>query len=557
MDILNSADRLIQDYIRPYAWPLVFIAFLTIISLGQFAFNILLAGDEWAIILNPLGQSNWAVSIGRWGNRVLWDLLPFRDFNPSYLILGNALFIVGAALWASQIIGFRSVWATTLFLGFFILSPVWVESYFFTLGQFSRVFIMFFAMTQVWATLRFCEAEKFKTHLWPYGAIAVATFVLVASFYQAHVIWSLEIFGVAVLMRIVTNPEKFPTAILWKRYFPRSIGVFITGLIIYTLSVSFFQWFYGVEPTQLESYSASKLVGTFGTGLVEQIEYIGRVLLQFYFFDMHMVPAIFGWAILAGVGVYIVDFWQNARDLHERKKSRSVFVLALLTAVLVLPFLFGLLRELRLTMIIPSSVLFSFFIAYPLERLKPGILRSMFAIIGFFLLFLSGYQLSSGATAKQLNNNLDMYMVTSLVEQLSHEPRIAKMPENKKLTINLVGRPSYGSGAPFAVGVSDGPLGNSITNCGIFNCQGKRLKNAAVLVGYKRKIEVKQLSEKRAWQWLNNHLSKQELAALPKHPLKRWQINPDTGLIVGKGPEVLLLLRDLRPLKKVNQQKTK
>ena len=50
MDILDSADRVIQEHVRPYAWPLVFVTLLTIMALGPHAFNILLAGDEWLVV---------------------------------------------------------------------------------------------------------------------------------------------------------------------------------------------------------------------------------------------------------------------------------------------------------------------------------------------------------------------------------------------------------------------------------------------------------------------------------------------------------------------------
>jgi len=187
-------------------------------------------------------------------------------------------------------------------------------------------------------------------------------------------------------------------------------------------------------------------------------------------------------------------------------------------------------------------------LAYPLQRLKPGVLRSGFAVLGFFLLFLSGYQLSTAATTKQLNNNLDMYMVTSIVEQLRHDPRLAKLPDDKSLVVNLVGKSSYGTGAPFATGLSDLPFKSSVVNCGIFNCQGKRLGQAAVLVGYKRKIKVKELSKESAWSWMRNHLSENELAELSKQTIQRWQTNPETGLLVGSGPEVLIVLEDLQQL---------
>jgi hypothetical protein len=548
MDILDSADRVIQEHVRPYAWPLVFVTLLTIMALGPHAFNILLAGDEWLVVLNPMVWSDLIVSMGRWGSRVLWDLLPFRDFNPSFLVLGNAFIGIGAALWAAQIAGIRSVWAVTLFMGFFVLSPVWVEAWFITLEQYSRAATLILAVTQVWATLRFCEGEKIGSHIWPYAVLAVLTFVLVASFYQVHVIWSIELLGVAILMRVATRAEDFPASMLWKRYCLRALAIIVTGLVFYFMSVYFFQWFYGVEASRVADYSAYDLIGNLFADLFGHIRYFARVVLQFYLFDMHMTPAIFGWALLAGVSVYLTDQWKSFRTLRGNILGRWIFVLAVLLAILLLPFMFGIIRYIRFNMLTSASVLFAFFLAYPLQRLKPGVLRSGFAVLGFFLLFLSGYQLSTAATTKQLNNNLDMYMVTSIVEQLRHDPILARMPDNKTLVINLVGKANYGRDAPFATGLSTKPLRTSVVNCGILNCQPKRLGQAAALIGYNRKIKVKELSNESAWGWIRNHLSKEEVAKLSEQPIQQWQSNPNAGLIVGSGPEVLIVLKDLRPL---------
>jgi len=46
VDFLAKAEKLLNEQVRPYAWPLVFIAFLCFMALGPFAFNVLLSGDE-------------------------------------------------------------------------------------------------------------------------------------------------------------------------------------------------------------------------------------------------------------------------------------------------------------------------------------------------------------------------------------------------------------------------------------------------------------------------------------------------------------------------------
>jgi hypothetical protein len=540
MDVLIRAEKVIVTEVKPYLWPLAVLALFILATFGPFAYSMLLTGDEWSTVFRPTGQAEWAVKIGRWGTRLIWDFTPFRYFNPPYITMLSAFAGLLFGLWAARLVGLKSVWAVTAFVGIFVLSPTWGMSYLFVLTQFSRALSIFFSLLAVWMALRFCNSTKFSGKRLFTAATSVVSLVVTASFYQAAFIYPIILFFLAQMASAILQPDKFNAIDFWKMRFPRFVALVLIALALYAFSVYAFRVLYGVDAGSVAgNYSALGLLSGLIANLQPRIKYVLDALLQFYLYDFHMVPAIFGWSVLIGLLIFVVAAKKISTKGVDSRIAWWLFILLSLGAVLILPFAFGFLRPLRLNMISSACLLFAFFVAFPIEYLKAGALRSLTAILAGFLIVTGGYQLSSAAVTKHFSNQLDLSLTHRLADQLFEGAHITGSNSEKILVLNVVGELSLNKKPPFIFEPSHKPFDTSMVNCGVFDCQTFRLSYALKLVGYQNPVEVKRISREDGKLWLTENLQPAELDQL--HRVDSWYEDPINGVFFSDGEALLVL----------------
>ena len=158
MFTIRSELGTLLTFVRRHYLLLVGVCVLAVVAYGFSAFNLILAGDDWEVYLDPDRQETWVVRLGRWMQSLIWQLFAGNTFAPTFTlgVLVTGLILGGVI--AAVTIGLTRTWANFLFIGLFVLSPLWVEQINFELNHLAIGIGVVLSCLAGFTTWRLCRA---------------------------------------------------------------------------------------------------------------------------------------------------------------------------------------------------------------------------------------------------------------------------------------------------------------------------------------------------------------------------------------------------------------
>src|SRR6185503_9555841 len=113
-------------------WPnplvLAGVLLVCLVAYGSLAFNLNLAGDEWALVRYPTKHYEFSLAIGRWMAVVLWLIFYDNRFAPAVtLFAALSLMSVGAII-SARPAGASDGSRQFVYASLLVLNPVLAES---------------------------------------------------------------------------------------------------------------------------------------------------------------------------------------------------------------------------------------------------------------------------------------------------------------------------------------------------------------------------------------------------------------------------------------------
>jgi len=137
--LLEKENNLLQ-LLREHKYLIAINFVLILASFGIVFFNILRLGDDWGAFIDGNYAKDFTVSIGRWMHCLISDITFEKFFAPSFAATALAVATILLSIIMLDIFKFELQIQKIIFTILFVIHPLWIEAYFFKMGQLPKAF---------------------------------------------------------------------------------------------------------------------------------------------------------------------------------------------------------------------------------------------------------------------------------------------------------------------------------------------------------------------------------------------------------------------------------
>lgn len=472
-----SIGELVQgyfDYVR--SLPTVFwfgLLLGCLVAFGFNAFNLTLAGDDWTQLFNGNSQDEWILQIGRWTERIVWEVFDDNRFAPTFslfLMLGCLIFSHLLMSYALRLPAIEAFLFTSISLFF----PAWAEVVNFKTNHITVGFGWLFAT--LFGILAFQVANRAGYRsLWPAASLSVAFGALAAGSYQTLLFVGVLAFMLLLLDGLVKDPQSF-RALRVLGTLLRFAALAVLVLALYSVITAIVLKANGLDAVRHGNYSLDLSTVTL-QGIFKNGATIFQRLKELLFQPQHLYPQfakVLQLMFLAGLFLGLVV---TALRSAGSRWSYLLFCFLGIGILLLAPFAIYLIKgtnaTLRYNAIVPLSYTFAGFYVLSVGSLRWKAARSTISISAIVLVTIFLFHLNVAGMTTYLNNTRDLFVAARIVDRIEGLP---DFPLKGPVPLVIVGSMPEPAGLPF--NTARAPAGtfwkSSIVECGVFDCQVQR-----------------------------------------------------------------------------------
>jgi hypothetical protein len=265
--------------------------------------------------------------------------------------------------------------------------------------------------------------------------------------------------------------------------------VLSTALIAYAITTVAVRYLLRLDAGDLKAqYAFSASLVRDSAGFAVSLRRFWDYFSQFAFAEQHLWPRGVKWVFLVIFLAYASLLFERSRMEPRGRLARTTTLVLLLGGFLVAPWALGLVRtpdSYRYTALLGLLPVYPAVIAQTMglvgrRRLRIGLVLAASWILYGFVFFQN-----VAAIATHTTNQRDRAVAGRMLARLEAHPDFAAFAGHERQYVFLVGLLSYDfhEDVPFQH-LTRGPMGSSIVNCGVFNCQPERFEPLMRFVDY-------------------------------------------------------------------------
>lgn len=487
----NNQDKINLEDLNDFKFIFIILFLLSMVAYGFLAFNLTITGDEWRSVYEPLDNMRWFLTIGRWGNVLLWHLFHNNVFAPALtLFLACALFIFSGYI-GCKLFSIKNKIECTLFISLFLFSPILAEPFsykFYHIGYGVSVFLVMLSLYFIKKI--FNEKNNLRSIIlskYLFYIILMLTFSF-GTYQSAALLFLCTSF--ALLLIRFSKLSKIRTLI------KEALVIFSFGIISIVLSLLISKLILiicKISPTSAEKY-------TFGfinsiSDLLYTLERFLSYFSQFLFREQHLWPFPVKLVYLVFLVVFSTLFLFHSKiikfhsiKVREFKPVKFLFFLLFLCLFLISPWILGIIRippnSYRHNALLGLIMVYPFIVVYAIKMINNIKIKIGLRVLAIYIVisFMAFQNVASLAT--YTSNMRDMHVASNI---LSKVEILNNKSDFKRLF--LFGTTVDRDKRPFRYGVRGGlkPMGTSAVEWGVLSSHIFRIENLMRMVSFRDK----------------------------------------------------------------------
>lgn len=496
--LLDSFTIKVAKEVYEFKNQLLLLLVFTLVAFGGTAFNILLIGDDWAIMTTDLFQYSWVVQTGRWLLRYVWaiaaDNAYANSFSIFFLVLGQTV----SALIFIKMLRLKRNFAKLIFCTIFIFHPIYVNAVLQRMIHLTSAVGIFLSCLFGYTALNAIESLTGKKNLqraFGLGLAAVTLFSLVASINQVLVFYGVIAFLATLLVNLLDSKYEQPFKDIGLRL---SIFLFIVllGLTLYFIQVDAFIILYQLD--KLGPDAAYSIQGSLVSSIDELIESLNVVMTymhNFLFTPQYFMPLKMKLIFLFFLGYlfYLPFTTKKQENASPVWKASTIFLFILIiTLILITPWSLGAVRNVefinktfRYNSLRPLAAMYAVIIGIVLDRVtRVSLRRIAFHALSVILVGIFLFQHSAASYILHNLNNRDRAIANRILYMIESHPDYHYLQGKSVAKMKVIGNSVVIENRPFEELVDVPKYNDDKVICGMFNCQQERLGELLHLLQY-------------------------------------------------------------------------
>jgi hypothetical protein len=487
---MQSPRQVLLDYVRAHRHAIQLLGILSLVTYGFLAFNLTLAGDDWYLVRNPSVELDTYIPVGRWLRPVIVRAFFGGRFAPAFTLFAwVALMMMGAVLLA-RVAGARRPAELFLFSALLIFNPVLAE-----LANFKHSHLMIgigfvCAAGSVYLLHDFVGSGARWSQEW-HRRVGAAGLLLVASLgVQQSFILFVFMFFTASTIGILAVGDSAPIRSSALRAFGLYTSVCAAAVAVYFIVTKSLQAYFDMPLFEADYALESSLVRNFQE-LGYSLGRFRRHITVFLFSEQHLWPQT---AKTLFLGVLVMYFsmlgkkvWSFRREGVRTLLTKSVALAVLLVALLVTPWALGLVRlpfSYRYNGLLGLIPFYPIVVVQTLAMVKGRVARYGVILAAAFIVVAFSYFQNVAALATYTTNQRDHFTAESILTRIENHEGFRSLSGFDTIEVVFVGRLAQENEWPFNDFLPGVDMGDSIVNCGVFNCQTNRIPELMAFVAY-------------------------------------------------------------------------
>jgi hypothetical protein len=476
------------QYVSANRHAILVLSILSLVSYGFLAFNLTLAGDDWYLVRNPSLELDTYIPVGRWMRPLVLIAFFGGRFAPTFTLFGWLAAMMAGAILLAWVAGTRKPIEFFLFSALLLFSPVHAELVNFKHSHLMIGFGFLCAATSVFALHGVAtERAPFRPKAFLRMGLAGLLMLLALGIQQSFILFAFMFF-IASTIAILADGDGASGAA--RRAFTIYATVCLLAVAAYFAVTRFLQAYFDF-PQFERGYALESSIVRDAEQLASTANRFREHLLVFLFREQHLWPAIAKVLFLALLGVYLLVLARKAfssrRQGGRRALSTAMGLTALLAGLMATPWLLGLVRlpfSYRYNGLIGLTPLYPIVVTQTLSWLTSRALR--YAVIGCALVIVTtfSYFQNVASLAVYTTNRRDHFTAGRILTRIEGHEGYRALSEQPVVEVVLVGRFPQEREPPFNDFLPRVDMGDSIVNCGVFNCQTTRIAELMAFVEY-------------------------------------------------------------------------
>lgn len=468
-------------------------AFLSIIAYGTSSFNIIFFGDDWDSIHTANYQMDWVVTIGRWLQRFLWQLFDNNFYTPVFTISIFLISIYFSGKILSKTLALKTANSMYVFILIFAFSPVLIEPTTFKMNHtVYSLGIFFSSLSAYFISYIITQNLPLKKKIM-YILLGGASLSIAASTAQGTVFITLQIIFILLIKDLIT---KDLSAKQIAKYIYILFSVITVGIVFYIIELSLMFSLLNLEVSSGDGdYSLTSFHRDF-SALFSGLKLGWDLMIHFLFYPQHFYPLatkiLFLFAIV-GILVISTQSISNNSDI-KRTTYIMLLIVALMFVMLFSPFIIASLLNpprFRYNALVSIASLHGLFFALLIELTRTENIKKLCYSLIFLILAIFIFEHNKSSTIKVLLNFRDLSQANRILDRIESHPHFNALERRGSYRLVIVGKQmKHSSQGRVLNSQTKGLMGSSIVNCGVMNCQFRRLPSLFKLLGASKHIKM-------------------------------------------------------------------